>query len=99
MKNLLMLGAIVAGTTFFASADTAKAEHCRYNGYRSSYGSRYYSPRSYSFGYYSSPRHYGSHHGYGNRYPRYNYGHHYGHRYGGSGFYVGGRNFSFGFHR
>ena len=98
MKNLLMLGALVAGTSFFASADTAKAEHCRYNGYRSSYGSRYYSPRSYSYGYSSSPRYHGSHHGYG--YSHHNFGRsYYGHHYGGSGIYIRGRNFSFGFHR
>lgn len=105
MKHALLLGVTVAAVALFANANIASADHCYsggYGGYGGGYG-------GYGGGYGTvySNRGYHSHRGYGystRRYatPYYGHSHRYGgysrsRYYGGSGVYVRGRNFSFGY--
>lgn len=97
MKRALMLGAAVVAVALFANVNTASADHGRSRGFRGGHahhhhhghfrGGRSFSRYGYSTPYYGSFRR--------GRIGRSYYG---GSRYrGGSGLYIRGRNFSFGY--
>lgn len=106
MKNLLLMGAVAAGTALFGSADVAKADHFRssnYGGSSCSYGGGFGGYSNYGVGSYGNqsygyPGYNNSYHrsglynsGYGNRFDSHNH----------SGFGNRGRrsDFSIGFYR
>ena len=103
MIRTLMLGAAVVAFALIANVNIASADHCYSGGYGrfggGYYGGHTHSHRHRGYGYstyrYSAP-YYGSY--YGRRRVGYAYYPRYGRSfYGGSGIYIRGRNFSFGY--